>query len=170
MCDFKLVTFKDVRREGRNFLYLMTHSTHFYLRLYGVIHMAKYHSDSEGERGNPLLSLYGLLFSISGKGSFICTIPQSQSWSTGWNKNSSVGPPWGIDSTTHRTRSRRSTTELHHSPFQARALSLSLSLSLSHTHTHTHIYIYSPIYIIVSHKSAQITLCYFRKQAFGCGL
>ena len=32
--------------------YLMTHSTHFILRLYGVGHMVKDHSDSE--RGNPL--------------------------------------------------------------------------------------------------------------------
>ena len=32
--------------------YLTTHSTHFYLRLYGVTHMVKDHTDSE--RGNPL--------------------------------------------------------------------------------------------------------------------
>ena len=36
--------------------------------------MVKNHSDSE--RGNPLPP-YGLLFPISSKGSFICTIPQS---------------------------------------------------------------------------------------------
>ena len=46
----------------------------FYLRLYGVRHMVKDHSDSE--RGN-LLPPHGLLFSISSKGSFICTIPQT---------------------------------------------------------------------------------------------
>ena len=46
----------------------------FYLRLYGVRHMVKDHSDSE--RGNPL-PLHGLLFSISSKGSFICIIPQT---------------------------------------------------------------------------------------------
>ena len=39
--------------------YLTTHSTHFYLRLYGVGHMVKDHSDSE--RGNPLPP-HGLLF------------------------------------------------------------------------------------------------------------
>ena len=44
----------------------------FYLRLYGVGHMVKDHSDSE--RGNPLLP-HGLLFPINSKGSFICTIP-----------------------------------------------------------------------------------------------
>ena len=44
----------------------------FYLRLYGVRHMVKDHSDSE--KGN-LLPPHGLLFSINSKGSFICTIP-----------------------------------------------------------------------------------------------
>ena len=47
----------------------------FYFRLYGVIHMVKYYSDSE--RVNPLPPLHGLLFLISGKGSFIYTPPQT---------------------------------------------------------------------------------------------
>ena len=46
--------------------YLTTHSTHFYLRLYGG-HIVKNHSESE--RGNPLPP-HGLLFPISSKGSF----------------------------------------------------------------------------------------------------
>ena len=46
----------------------------FYLRLYGVRHMVKDHSDCE--RGNPLPP-HGLLFPINSKGSFICTIPQT---------------------------------------------------------------------------------------------
>ena len=46
----------------------------FYLRLYGIRHMVKDHSDSE--KGNPL-SPHRLLLSISSKGSFICTIPQT---------------------------------------------------------------------------------------------
>ena len=46
----------------------------FYLRLYGIRHMVKDHSDSE--RGNPLPP-HGLLFSINSKGSFIGTIPQT---------------------------------------------------------------------------------------------
>ena len=45
----------------------------FYLRLYGVRHMVKNHSDRE--IGN-LLRPHGLLFPISSKGSFICIIPQ----------------------------------------------------------------------------------------------
>ena len=46
----------------------------FYLRLYGVRHMVKDHSDSEKE--NPLPP-HRLLLSINSKGSFICTIPQT---------------------------------------------------------------------------------------------
>ena len=46
----------------------------FYLRLYGIRHMVKDHSDSE--RGNPLPP-HGLRFPISSKCSFICTIPQT---------------------------------------------------------------------------------------------
>ena len=46
----------------------------FYLRLYGIRHMVKDHSDSE--KGNPLLP-HRLLLSINSKGSFICTIPQT---------------------------------------------------------------------------------------------
>ena len=65
----------------------------FYLRLYGVIHMVNYDTDSE--RGNPLPP-HGLLFPINSKGSFICTLPQTglhiarpllhQSWCTDWNE------------------------------------------------------------------------------------
>ena len=78
------------RKEG-NVLFKDTLNT-FYLRLYGVRHMVKNHSDSA--RGN-LLPPHGLLFPISSKGSFICIIPQTgwhipqpllhQSWITGWN-------------------------------------------------------------------------------------
>ena len=46
----------------------------FYLRLYGVRHMVKDHSDSG--KGNPLPP-HRLLLSINSKGSFICTIPQT---------------------------------------------------------------------------------------------
>ena len=46
----------------------------FYLRLYGVGHMVKDHSDSE--KGNPLPP-HRLLFTINRKGYFICTIPQT---------------------------------------------------------------------------------------------
>ena len=59
--------------QGRKeMFYLTTHSTHFFLRLNGVRHMVKDHSDSE--KGNPLPPRR-LLFPINSKGSFICTIP-----------------------------------------------------------------------------------------------
>ena len=61
----------DVRKE-ENVLFKDALNT-FYLRLYGVRHMVKDHSDSE--EGNPLPP-HRLLFPIS-KGSFICTIPQT---------------------------------------------------------------------------------------------
>ena len=60
------------RKEG-NALFNDALNT-FYLRLYGVRHMVKDHSDSE--KGNPL-SPHRLLFPISSKSSFICTIPQT---------------------------------------------------------------------------------------------
>ena len=46
----------------------------FYLRLYGVRHMIKDHSDSE--RGNPLPP-HGILFPKSSNDSFIHIIPQT---------------------------------------------------------------------------------------------
>ena len=83
----------DVREKEINVLFNDALNT-FYLRLYGVRHMVKDHSDSE--KGNPLPP-HRLLLSINNKGSLICTIPQTglhipqpllhQSWITGWNEN-----------------------------------------------------------------------------------
>ena len=61
-------------KEGRKVLFYDALNT-FYLWLYGVGQMVKDNSDSK--RGTPLLSLHGLLFSISSKRSFISTIPQT---------------------------------------------------------------------------------------------
>ena len=61
---------KEGKKEG-NVLFNDALNT-FYLRLYGVRHMVKAHSDSG--RGN-LLPPHRLLFPISSKGSFISTIP-----------------------------------------------------------------------------------------------
>ena len=55
-------------REGGNVLFNDALNT-FYLRLYGVRHMVKDHSDIE--RRNPLPSLHALLFSISSKGFYM---------------------------------------------------------------------------------------------------
>ena len=67
-----LTLFVSIRKEG-NVLFNDTLNT-FYLRLYGVRHMVKDHSDCEKE--NPLPP-HRLLFPINSKGSFICTIPHT---------------------------------------------------------------------------------------------
>ena len=69
----KGIVFDLQQQEEGNVLYNDALST-FYLRLYGVTNMVKYHSDNE--RGNPLPP-HGLLFPISSKGYFICIIPQT---------------------------------------------------------------------------------------------
>ena len=72
--NFKYAQRQTMEREReRNVLFNDALNT-FYLRLYGVRHMVKDHSDSE--KGNPLLP-HRLLLSINSKGSFICTIPQT---------------------------------------------------------------------------------------------
>ena len=103
-------------KEGKEWNVLFNDALNtFYLRLYGVRHMVKDHSDSE--RGNPLPT-HGLIFPISSKGSFICTIPQTDSTYHGLcctsrgalagTRNSSMGTPWRIDPPIHRTMSERS--------------------------------------------------------------
>ena len=62
------------RRKKGNVLFTDTLDT-FYLRLYGVGHMVKDHSDTK--KGNPLPP-HRLPFPISSKGSFICTIPYTE--------------------------------------------------------------------------------------------
>ena len=59
------------RKEG-NVLFKDALNT-FYLRLYGVRHMVKDHQIAREETIPP----HGLLFPISNKGYFICTIPQT---------------------------------------------------------------------------------------------
>ena len=68
-------------KEG-NVLFNDTLNT-FYLRLYGVRHMVKDHSDSE--RGN-LFPPHRLRFPINSKGSFICTIPDRIAHTTAFVK------------------------------------------------------------------------------------
>ena len=62
------------RRTEGNVLFNDALNTFFYLRLYGVRLLVNYYSDTE--KGNPLPP-HGLLYPISRKGSFICTIPQT---------------------------------------------------------------------------------------------
>ena len=67
------ICFRTYGKRERNVLFNDALNT-FYLRLYGVRHMVKDHSDSE--KGNPLPP-HRLLLSINSKGSFICIIPQT---------------------------------------------------------------------------------------------
>ena len=67
------VVLVSLHERERNVLFNDALNT-FYLRLYGVTHIVKDHSDSE--KGNPLPP-HRLLLSINSKGSFICTIPQT---------------------------------------------------------------------------------------------
>ena len=87
----------------------------FYLRLYGVGHMVTDHSDSE--RGNPLLP-HGLLFPISSNGFLLYASSRRQDntyhnlcytsrGALAGTRNSSMGPLWRIDPTTHRIMSKR---------------------------------------------------------------
>ena len=59
------------KREREKYV-LFNEAFNTYLRLYGIRHMVTDHSDSE--KWNPLLP-HRLIFSISSKESFICTIP-----------------------------------------------------------------------------------------------
>ena len=78
--------------------------------------MVKNHSDRKRE--NPLQPLHGLLFPISSKGSFhrqdstyhdLCYISRG---AQAGMRNIAMGPPWGIDPTTHRIVSGYSTTNI----------------------------------------------------------
>ena len=60
-------------KRERNVLFNDALNT-FYLRLFGIRHMVKDHSDSR--KGN-LLPPHRLLLLINSNGSFICTIPQT---------------------------------------------------------------------------------------------
>ena len=64
----------EYRERERNVLFNDTLNT-FYLRLHGVKHMVKDHSDSEK---GILLPPHRLLLSINSKGSFIYAIPQTR--------------------------------------------------------------------------------------------
>ena len=72
-CNTMLLKSTNVGERERNVLFNDALNT-FYLRLYGVRHMVKDHSDSE--KGNPLPP-HRLLLSINSKVFFICTIPQT---------------------------------------------------------------------------------------------
>ena len=72
VCERETEREREREKEG-NVLFNDALNT-FYLRLYGVRHMVKDHSDSD--KGNPLPP-HRILFPINSKGSFICTIRQT---------------------------------------------------------------------------------------------
>ena len=72
--DYSNIMVSRSERERENLFLFNDALNTFYLRLYGVRHMVKDHSDSE--KGNPLPP-HRLLLSINSKGYFICTIPQT---------------------------------------------------------------------------------------------
>ena len=78
------------RERERNVLFNDTLNT-FYLRLYGVTHMVKDHSDSE--KRNPLPP-HRLLLSSNSKGSFIYhALCYTSRGALAGTRNSSMGPP-----------------------------------------------------------------------------
>ena len=90
--------FRFLRERERNVLFNDALNT-FYLRLYGVRHMVKDHSDSE--KGNPVSS-HRLLLSINNKVVFYMHHPTEQTYhglcytsrgALAGTKNSSMGPP-----------------------------------------------------------------------------
>ena len=68
-------TMVPTRIQDVNVLFNDTLNT-FYLWLCGIKHVVGLNDHSNSKRGNMLLPLHRLLFLISSKGSFICTIPQ----------------------------------------------------------------------------------------------
>ena len=96
--------------KGNEMFYLMTHSTYFIYR-YMTSDMVKNHLYSE--KGNPLLPLHGLLFSISSKGLLYAPFHRQDNTyhslcytsrgALAGTRNSSVDLPWGIDPRTYCT-------------------------------------------------------------------
>ena len=93
----------------------------FYLRLYGVRHMVKDHSDSEREetrcrhvgyvfRLAARVHLHALSYRHDSSYHGVCYITRG---ALDGMRNSSMGPSCGIDPMTHHTMSKHSYTELH---------------------------------------------------------
>ena len=88
----------------------------FYLRLYGVKHMVKYHSDSEREEtccrhmgySFRLVARVLLYASSHRQDNTYHSLCYTSLGALAWTRNSSMGPSWRIDPTTHRTMSKRS--------------------------------------------------------------
>ena len=96
----------------KEMFYLTTHSTHFILRLYGVGHMVKDHSDSGEETScchmgySFQLTARVLLYAPSHRqDNTYHSLCYTSRGALAGTKNSSMGPPRRIDPTTHCTMS-----------------------------------------------------------------
>ena len=100
-----LSNYLNVQCLGRKEMFYLTTLNTFYLRLYGIRHMVKDHTDTD--RGNLLLP-HRLLFSINSKDNTYHSLCYTSRGTLAGTRNSSIGPQWRIDPTTHRTISERS--------------------------------------------------------------
>ena len=123
VCDVRLEQIRTGRQDG-NIFYLTTHSTHFILRLYGVGHMVKDHSDSErGTRCRHMgysfrLTARVILYASSHRQDTtyhgLCYTSRGSLVGT---RNSSIGPPHeGSIRRPTTPRAKALTTELHLAP------------------------------------------------------
>ena len=74
----------------------------FYLRLYGIRHVVKDHSDSE--RGL-LFLICSIIYASSHRWDSTYQFSYTSRGALAGTRNSSMGPPWRIDLTIHRTMS-----------------------------------------------------------------
>ena len=96
-----------------------------YLLLYGVGHMVKDHPDSHMGYSFRLAAMVLLYASSHRQGNTFHGLCYTSRGALAATRNSSMGPPWRIDPTTHRNMSERSYNG-------------ATSRSATHTHTHTH--------------------------------
>ena len=107
----------------KEMFYLMIHSTHFCLQLYGVGYMVKNHSDSQTQchryrRYSFQLTARVLIYEPSHRQDITYhSLCYRSCEARAGTKNSLMGPLWGIDLTTNCTMSGSSTMELHLTPW-----------------------------------------------------
>ena len=101
------------QEERKEMFYLMTHSIHF---IYGYMVSDIWQRTTQKARGK-LPPPHGLLFAISRQDNTYNGLCYTSRGELAWTRNSSIGPPWRIDLTTHRTMRDCSTTELHLAPW-----------------------------------------------------
>ena len=98
------------RKEERKMFNYTEHSTRFMLRLYGIGYIVLL-----GTQRKETYCCHYMGYSFQLAARVLLYAPShrqdstfhirllNQLWKNGWKRNSSMGPPWGIDPTTHRT-------------------------------------------------------------------